>query len=153
MIIWDARIADWVATHLGEERGFGPNRDFGPCQALGVVKDGVLKAGVVYHGWQPQSETIQFSAFSTDRRWTTPEIVTEIFEYPFSFCQMLWAQSEVDNIPRAIFRKLGGNEMVVPRLLGRDRDGVLLTLTDDQWRATRYARKEDNEQTVSPQTA
>lgn len=147
MIIWDPRVADWTAQHLGFETGFGP------CKAMGVVKDGTLRAGIVYHDWQPQHETISFSAFAVDRKWTDRKTIKAIFDYPFSFCQMLWAQTDVDNIPRSIFRKLGGQEIVVPRLFGRERDGVIMTLTDDQWRSTRYARMEDNEQTAASRTA
>lgn len=147
MIVWDYRIADWVAQHLGYETGFGP------CKSMGVVKNGELRAGIVYHEWQPKNETIQFSAFAVDRKWTDRRTIKAIFDYPFSFCQMLWAQSEEDNIPRAIFRKLGGEEIVVPRLLGRNRSGVLLTLTDDQWRKTRYARMNDNGQAVPTSAA
>lgn len=120
---------------------------------MGVVKDGILRAGIVYHEWQPAAQTIQISAFAVDRKWTDRETIAAIFEYPFRFAQMLWAQSEVDNMPRAIFRKLGGDEIVIPRLLGRDKDGVLLTLTDDQWRNTKYARIAGHGQTPSASSA
>lgn len=147
MIVWDNRIADWVAAHLGYETGFGE------CRSLGVVRDGTLRAGIVYHEWQPQNETIQISAFAVDRRWTDRKTIAEIFAYPFSFCQMLWAQTEMDNTPRAIFRKLGGDEVIVPRLFGRHKDGVLLTLTDDQWNETQYARIADHGKTGSASSA
>jgi hypothetical protein len=147
LIVWDARIAEWVADRLGYETGFGA------CQALGVVRNGDLRGAVVYHDWQPQHETIALSAFAVDRKWLDRRTIKAVFDYPFSFCQMVWVQTDLDNPARAIFLKLGSDEIVVPRLFGRDRNGVILTLTDDQWRKTKYARMEHDGQATASRTA
>lgn len=139
MIIWDRRVADWVAAQIPDcERGFGE------CQALGVVRNDELVAGFVYHDWCPERETIQISGASKHggaRHWATPQIVAEIFDYPFRHCQMAWMQTDPANPARAIWRKLGATEHEIPRLFGRNRDGVVLTLTDDAWKATKYAKE------------
>lgn len=138
MIVWDVKVADWVAQQLPDcERGFGE------CQALGVVRRGQLIAGFVYHNWCPERETIEMSGATVHggrRHWATREIVAQIWGYPFSFCQMAWIQTDPSNPARAIWRKIGATEHEIPRLFGRDRDGVVLTLTDDAWNATKYAR-------------
>ena len=133
--IWghDEAVSGWVAQNLGFDRGFGDSR------ALGVARDDVLIAGVVYHDWYPEHETIQVSAYAQDRHWLTPQIIREIFHYPFSFCQAVFAQTSPDNAPtRAVFRKLGASEMTVPRLMGRQQDGILICLTQEAWEKTRY---------------
>lgn len=145
MIIWDRRVADWAAAHIPDcQRGFGE------CQALGVVKGGSLVAGVVYHDWCPERGTIQISAGATVPRWTTRQIIAEIFNYPLSFCQMVWMQTDPENPARAIWGKLGAQEYQIDRLFGRDRDGVICTLTDVAWAKTKYARISHGQVVTTP---
>lgn len=130
----DDEVASWVADQIPSCRGLG----FGNCRALGVWRDGELTGGVVYHVWQPHAATIQLSAAGRGR-WTNREIIRQIWGYPFAFCQLAWAQTDPANPARAIWRRLGAQEHVIPRMLGRHTDGVLLTLTRERWNEGRFA--------------
>jgi len=141
--LWHPDVADWVAAQIPACAG----RGFGPCQALGVFRDGKITGGVVYHLWQPHAETIQLSAAGRGR-WTNKSIIRQIWGYPFAFCQMAWAQTDTENPARAIWKRLGAQEIVVPRMLGRHADGVLLTLTREKWQDGKFG----NEQTSTPGT-
>ena len=132
----DQAVAAWTAARIE-----GCARGFGKCSAIGVAHDGDLIAGVVFHDWNPEAEIIELSAAATDRRWMTRSNVTGILNYPFGFCQMVVSRFAPDGPPRRIFNALGADEFVIPRLRGRDADGVLATLTREQW-ATSPMNKE-----------
>ena len=131
---FDPRVSEWVSERLGYKRGFGN------CHALGVLRGESLIAGVVYHDWSPENETVQLSAAADDRRWLSRQVVRDVLGYPFSFAQTSFIQTDMENPARAIFRKLGATEHVIPRLLGRTKDGVICALTDDAWKASKYGK-------------
>lgn len=106
---------------------------------MGVARNGEVIGGVVYHNWSPENETIEISAAALDSGWTNRAIVREIFNFPFSFCQMVIAQTDAENPVRAVFAKLGAQEIHIPRLMGRHRDGVVCALTDDAWRESKFS--------------
>lgn len=126
-MIFSDDVAGWVAAHIE-----GCNRGFGNCKAIGVATDRLI-AGIVYHNWCPEFETIEVSGAATDKRWMTREVLSGLFDYPFSFCQMIIAQHDRENHIRRIWKALGADEYVIPRLRGRDRDGFIATLTREQW--------------------
>jgi hypothetical protein len=130
--VWGDAAAGFVALQLGFPRGFGE------CQALGFLdRDGALEAGVVYHNWNPEAGVIEISAASTSRRWGTRGRLQMIFGYPFDGigCQMVVARHAEDNPVRRIWRTLGADEFIIPRLRGRDRAECIATLTVENWRA------------------
>ncbi len=124
----DQAVSAWTAARIE-----GCARGFGKCKAIGVVHGGDLIAGVVFHDWNPEAEIIELSAAATDRRWMTRNNFTEILNYPFGFCQMIVARAAPDGPPRRIFRAIGADEFVIPRLGGRGKDGIIATLTREQW--------------------
>lgn len=132
-LLYDDRVADWVAAHID-----GCGRGFDECKAIGVVKDNSLVAGIVYHNWCPEFETIEVSGAAVDKRWMTRPVLKGLFGYPFSFCQMILAQHDADNHIRRIWKAIGADEYRIPRLRGRTRDGYIATLTKEQWEASRF---------------
>lgn len=131
-------ISDFVAALVpGCERGFGP------CTTMGVVKDGELIAGIIYHNWSPETGVIEISGAATDSRWLTRETLNSMFRYPFDGigCQMVVARhSEHNKRLRRMWRAVGSTEYVIPRLKGRDEAMAISTLTDDAWRKSRAYR-------------
>lgn len=125
-------VASFVAA-------YGERVDFGECQAIGFLSPGgVLCAGFVYHDWQPEAETIEISAAATSPRWVSRGAVRLAFGYPFEQlgCQLVYVRTTPEN--RAVRRcmsALGGREYEIPRLLGRDRSGLLITLSVEAWEA------------------
>lgn len=126
------QVENWVARELQYERGFGD------CTAIGVRKDGLLVAGIVYHNWSPEWETIELSGAATDKRWMTRPIIHGLLEYPFSFCQMVIAQHSVRNPARDIWKRLGAQEYVIRRLHGRHTNAAIATLTKEAWQEGRW---------------
>ena len=115
---------------------------FGPCQAIGVIdNEGRLVAGWVWHGLDPSAGTMEFSGASITPRWMTRDILHKLFSYAFDVagCQMVMTRNSADN--KRLHRQLdryGFTRWDVPRLFGRDEDGVFWTLTDDAWRANNF---------------
>lgn len=135
-MIWDKRVGQWVGHEL-----FGNPGAFENYQSLGAFVDGRLTGGVVFHNWEPGHGTIEASAYANDRRWLTRKVINAAMRYVFDEigCQMLISRQKETNDPaRKIWLALGGSEIIVPRLYGRDQGGSIITLTDDAWRASKF---------------
>lgn len=115
---------------------------FGASRCVGVIdNDGLLVAGWAWHGWDPRAATIEFSGAATTPRWMTRKILNELFGYAFDGikCQMIMTRNSATNT--RLHRQLddfGFTRFDVPRLFGRDDDGVFWTLTDTDWKKSRY---------------
>lgn len=70
-------IAAWVKSKIPHVS------DFGVCQAIGIVNNGLLLAGVVYHDYQPAYGSIQLSMAAANPRWAKREIIAGLLNYPF----------------------------------------------------------------------
>lgn len=122
----------------------GIRPDFGNCRTMAVVdRRGETVAGVVFHNWSPESEVIEISAASTDRRWASRNVLRAVFDYCFESagCQMVVARHAEENQPaRRLWRALGAQEYLIPRLRGRTASEAIATLTDDAWKQSRFKR-------------
>jgi RimJ/RimL family protein N-acetyltransferase len=133
----DAIVAEHVAKLLGH------TRPFVNCTAIGVVENERLVGGCVYHEWDPEHGTIQMSAASTSPRWLNRSILKTMFGYPFSGvgCQLVILRvAESNDRMRRIAKAVGCKEYLIPRLRGRDEAEAVLTLTDDDWFASKFMR-------------
>lgn len=128
----NAGIGEFVARMVpGCERGFGK------FVAMGVIRDGELIAGVIYHNWSPETGAIEISAAASDPRWLTKETLRALFSYPFdrAGCQIVVARiAESNGRARRIWRAVGSKEYLIPRLRGRSEAEAIMVLTDDAWR-------------------
>lgn len=140
---WDKAVAEWVAAML-------PGRgDFGNCRALGVLHDGELVAGVVFHNWMEEAGVIELSAAATTPRWMTRPVLWEMFDYAFNRakCQLAVLRVSEKNVSasgRGLHRLLpdyGFKAYRIPRLRGRDEAEIIYTLADDNWRANGFHGK------------
>lgn len=127
------QIAAWVSERLG-----GP--DFGNCQAVGVLQGDVLIAGVVFHGWQPDSNVIEVSAAAYSPKWATRSNLTRLFAYPFdglgvriAFARM----AEKNERARRLWRAFGATETAIPELRDAGEAEIIATLTRAQWQGSR----------------
>lgn len=125
----------------------GCGRGFGQCQAIGFVdKDESLVGGVVFHNWSPEAGVIEISCASINPRWLTRRIAQTVLRYPFEEirCQMVVFRVAPENKrTRRLLKALGGQETIIPRLRGRNKDDVIVTLTDDDWRQSRLNEDKD----------
>lgn len=110
---------------------------------MGVEHKGETVAGFVFHNYDPRAGLIEVSGAAEHPRWATRRVVQTAMSYIFdqAGCQMMYARQDINNLPaRRGWLHLGATEYVIPRLLGRDTVGTMLTLTDDQWRSSKIAR-------------
>jgi hypothetical protein len=134
----DDDVAKFVASLIPNmQRGFGKDK-----AAIGVLDDdGALIAGLVYNNWNPDFGTIELTGASVCRRWMTRDVLQFMYDYPFLVCkcQMLLQYNSVRNKHlNEQLRRAGFNEYPVRRLRGRDEDGILFTLTDEQWASSPF---------------
>lgn len=122
----------------------GCSRGFGACRAVGVLKDGELVGGYVYHNWSPETGVIEISAASEGPHWMNLTILREIFGWPFTEkggCQLIVMRVHLKNrLVRDILKRIGSAEYVIPHLRGPGRKDseCVLTLKDKTWRESRY---------------
>ena len=135
----DEIVAKFVASLIPECR----ERGFGKCAAIGIVSPtGELLGGLVYRNWCPEVGTIEISGAAVPgTNWLSRRTVNIMYDYPFYQvgCQMVIKTTMADNaIVLRIMSAVGFALHYVVRLGGRDRDGVLGTLTVEQWEASPY---------------
>ena len=132
-------VAPFVASLIPECR----ERGFGPCSTIGVVdEDGYLMGGLVYRNWCPETGTIEMSGAAVPgSNWLSRRTIQIMYDYPFYQigCQMIIKTTMADNeIVLRIMAAVGFTLHYVKRLGGRDRDGVVGTLTVEDWEQSRY---------------
>ena len=127
------------------------HRGFADHASMGVFDEsGMMIAGIIWHDWNPEHGTIEFSGAGTSKRWLTPAVLKEMFEYPFLQlgCQTVFTRNSAQNVMangRGLQRMLkayGFEAIRIPRLFGRHEDGVLHILHDDVWRSNRFHRQQ-----------
>jgi hypothetical protein len=114
--------------------------------SFGVIdEDGLLVAGIVFHNYDPDAGVIEISgAALPGHYWMSRETIRRMYSYPFLEigCQMV-----VNRVPASDERQLrqlavyGYSFIRIPRLLGRDADAVLCTLTYEDWIANKFNRR------------
>ena len=144
---YDKQVAAWVAARIpGCEEGFNA------CRALGVATDDLsaMAGGIVYHDWNPRAQIMELSGAAATQRWLTRPVLWQMFSYPFigCGCQMVVMRVSERNETqygrgiKRILKAYGFNETRIERLFGRGEDGLVYTLTDDDWRANGFHKKE-----------
>ena len=138
----DHKVAHFVAQMIPHcHRGFGPN-----IKAIGVLDaNGFLIAGMVYHNWDPDAGIIEMSGAALPAKyWLTRETLARIFQYPFHQvgCQMVVMRVRADNEPLlGVLARYGFAFSKVPRLFGRDCDGIVATLTREAWEENKFNQR------------
>lgn len=136
----DEAIADFIAQFDTRPRAAIMN-----CKSIGVVDDdGNLVAGMTYYNYDATAGVIEFGLASVDRRFANRTVYKRMFEYPFIElgCQMLFTRVRAGNEQiLSQMARLNFNLTLIPRMYGRDDDGVIGTLTDDQWLDSALSRK------------
>jgi RimJ/RimL family protein N-acetyltransferase len=132
-------VAPFVASLIPECR----ERGFGACSTIGVIdEEGHLMGGLVYRNWCPETGTIEMSGAAVPgSNWLSRRTIQIMYDYPFYQLgvQMLIKTTMADNEPvLRIAAAVGFSFHYIKRLGGRDRDGVVATLTVEDWEQSRY---------------
>lgn len=136
---FDDVVKKWVADRLGYPEFDGTTKN-----AFGVAYQGKLIGGVVFHNHYPKEGVVEMTAASSDPKWMTREIIRACFGYAFHVlcCQTVVLRvSENNTVMLNIAGRLGFQIYTIPRLRGRTEAECICTLTDDQWRSSRFNRK------------
>lgn len=135
----DATVSRFVSSLIPFEAG-----EFGECVAVGVDRDGELIGGFVFNNWSPEAAVIEVSFAGIDKRWLTRPALFAAFTYAFDQlgCQMVCSRTPVSlKCAARIARAYGFKQVTVPRLFGRNEDGILSTLTVEDWRANGFHKE------------
>lgn len=138
----DAVICAFVAGLIPAVRPYG----FPPtAKAIGVVEGTDLIAGLVYHNYDPGAGIIEISgAALPGRAWLSRETIKRMYQYPFLElgCQMVVQRNAADD--ERLLGMLAAYDysfIRIPRMLGRDKDGVLCCLTYEDWCNNRFNKR------------
>lgn len=144
----DRLVADFVArsklaSGFSEWRhGFGEKK----LTAIGIANaDNELIAGIVYFNYHPEAGTIEMSVEAVPKqRWLTPKTLEIMFQYPFlrCGCQMLMTRTSASH--QHVLRMLAAMNFAlirIPRAGGRNEDGVIAVLTDDDWLSSKFCKR------------
>jgi RimJ/RimL family protein N-acetyltransferase len=132
----NAAVGDFVSRLIWGE----PGRVADYC-SMGVFDRGELVAGTLYHNWHPSAGVVELTSAATSKRWLTRPVIKAMFDLPFETfgCQMVALRVSERNLPMIrIARRFGFDEVLIPRLRGRDEGEFIFAFTDDQWRASPY---------------
>jgi len=133
----DGIVARFVARLIPHCRGFGAYR------AIGILnKQNELIAGAVYHNFIPEAGVIEGSAAALPgHRWVTRQTLRVLYDFPFRVCRCQMVRHVVRGSDLRSLRglaALGCIHITIPRLFGRDEDGVYCLLTVEAWTASRF---------------
>lgn len=132
-------LKQWVEHRIWDDGSTLP-----PSVMMGIFENRELIAAVAFHDYHPKAGVIELSAASESKRWLTRPVLHSMFSYVFNDaeCQMCVVRIDPDNKSLfRIFKAYGFNDIRIPRLLGREKDQIVMTLTDDDWKANKFERK------------
>ncbi len=155
----DLLVADFVArskiaSGYTKRAGF-PDKNL---RAIGIIDErNELIAGIVYFNYNPEAGTIEMSVEALPKqRWLTPTTLGVMFQYPFVHCgcQMLITKTMARSTH--VLRMLAAMNFSlirIPRAGGRNEDGVLALLTQEDWLASRFTKRFNHHVTVKADEA
>ena len=136
-------IAKWVADKIP-----GCARGWDACVAMRIYTDRTI-GGVVFHDWNPEAGVMCMSA-AGEPGWLSRPVLYAMHSYIFdqAACQLAVMQvSEENERMRRIGLAYGYTEHRIPRLRGRDKAEIIMTLPDDVWRASRFHKVQSHGKT------
>lgn len=135
----DRIVAKLVSSLITFEPG-----DFAESTAIGVDRDGRLIGGFVFTNWSPEAGVIEVSFGGIEPHWLSRQVLYGVFSYAFDQigCQMVCSRTPASLKSAArIAKAYGFKQVTVPRLFGRHEDGIISTLTVEDWRANGYHKE------------
>jgi len=147
-----------VATAVAKMIPHMHGRPFGKCQALGIIDEqGRMIAGIVYHNWMPEAGVVDISvAALPGTGWFSRETVWRMYAWPFidMEAQMVSHLVPADALhTQRQLATLGCMLIDIPRILGRDRDGVLGLLTREAWESSKFHQRCARSRNISMEEA
>lgn len=130
----DPVIDKWVAANLGL-------RPWPDSYSIGHVKDRFILGATVFHNYYPETGVVELTSYGEKPTWMSREMINAVFSYAFDVlgCQLVVLRVSENNTRMLnIAERLGFSLYTIPRLRGRMESEAICTLTDDDWRKSRY---------------
>lgn len=135
----NAALGDFASMAI-----FGEPGRFDKFCSIGVARDGVLVAAMIYHNYEPDYGVVEMSAGASDAQWMDRSVLRTILDFPYDQlgCQAIVARhDETASHLRRMWKCVGAQEHVIPRVRGRDRPAeVVSVLTHEAWLASKFKR-------------
>lgn len=143
----DDEVARFVSSLI--QGGNNDNHWGGPYVATGFLDaEQRLVGGVVYHNYSAEKGVIEFSGASVSPKWYGRNMLHVMFSYPFDQleCQMIFTRnSELNTRLHRQLKAYGFDLHRIERGRGRNEAEMLWTLTDEQWRNSRFYGVKDGQ--------
>lgn len=140
---YDEIVCKFVASLIPRGRLRTFNAD---ARTIGILDaDGKLIAGLVYHNYDADAETIEISgACIPGVQWLTRGTIARFYGYPFLQlgCQMIYQRTPASD--ERLLGQLAAYDysfIKIPRMFGRHIDGVLCMLTYEAWANNRFNKR------------
>lgn len=129
-------VKQFAARGIWGEKSHNVFEDNAIPLAVANEKEGVV-AGVIYHNYNPDAGTIEFSCYSQKKRWLTRKIINQILRYPFEELKLrvVFARFSEDNaFIGDIVKRLNATLHILPELWSQDKDQIVAILKYDNWK-------------------
>ena len=136
LVYGDTRIDRWVAERLGL-------RPWPISYSIANVRDNLILGATVFHNYYPEAGVIELTSASESPRWMDRNMINAVFSHAFDAlkCQLVVLRvSEINTRMVNIAKGLGFQGYLIPRLRGKTEAEWIMTLTDDDWRNSRFRR-------------
>ena len=138
------QCAEWISKHIWTDAG--DRREIVNAQCCAVLgNDGEMLAAFAFYNWSPEAQVIEISAAAVGR-WQCRRAYFEVYNYAFNTlkCQMVVQRNDPDDVKlNQVMLRYGFVPHLIPRLRGRDKDEIIFTLTDEDWRANGYHKENE----------
>lgn len=133
-------VAEWVRARIPHMNG----GNFGRCWATGVLLDGKLIAGCVYHNYCPQYSSVEISFAADSPKWMTRSVVHDLFAgafYGMDVNRVSMATTADATRTRKTLEGLGMTLEGEGKEYFGEKDAVLYRLLRREWEAGRWYMK------------
>lgn len=145
-------LAKWAAGYMPHVDD-APEFPFGPCQCVGIAREGErgLLAVVVFHDFQPQYRTTQISMASRTPLWAKPTTVARLLAIPFETfgSELVWCVIPHTNERALRFNKGIGMKRApgdLRHMFGPGIHAVHVSMTRKEWAAKWKGKVDGQEQ-------
>ena len=136
LIYGDKNVDGWVANKLGL-------RPWADSFSIANVRNSFILGATVFHNYYPETGVVELTSASDNPGWMDRKMINAVFTYAFDAlgCQLVVLRvSEINTRMLDIAKGLGFRGYLIPRLRGKNEDEWIMTLTDDDWRNSRFRR-------------
>jgi RimJ/RimL family protein N-acetyltransferase len=134
------QLCKWASFRIWDDGAFLNRCD----TSMAVIDDEKLIAVIVYHNYDPKARIIEYSGAADSSKWLTPEVLFEMFEYPFEQlnCQLVVTRnSEHQTQLHRQLKSTGHIPHRIERLRGPEEADIVWTLTRETWLSNKFTKR------------